>query len=41
MKVLKYVAPQKIEIAEMPQPDIADGEVLVQTHACGICTTDV
>ncbi|MBI4630618.1 MAG: alcohol dehydrogenase catalytic domain-containing protein [Chloroflexi bacterium] len=41
MKVLKYVAPQKIEIAEMPQPDIADGEVLVQTHACGICATDV
>ena len=41
MKVLKYVAPLKIEIAEMPQPDITDGEVLVQTHACGICATDV
>ncbi len=30
-----------MEIAEMPRPSIADGEVLVQTRACGICATDV
>ncbi|MCX7841438.1 MAG: alcohol dehydrogenase catalytic domain-containing protein [Anaerolineae bacterium] len=41
MKVLKYLAPQHIEIAEVPPPDIAEGEVLVQTRACGICATDV
>lgn len=41
MKVLKYLAPQHIEIAEMPRPEIAEGEVLVQTRACGICATDV
>jgi L-iditol 2-dehydrogenase len=41
VKVLKYLAPQQIEIAEMPRPEIAEGEVLVQTRACGICATDV
>ncbi len=41
MKVLKYLGPKQIEITELPQPKIVDGEVLVQTHACGICATDV
>ena len=41
MQVLKYLEPQHIEIVEIPRPQIADGEVLVQTRACGICATDV
>ena len=41
MKVLRYIEPRKMEIAELPRPGIADGEVLIQTRACGICATDV
>jgi L-iditol 2-dehydrogenase len=41
VKVLKYIEPRKMVIADIARPEIADGEVLVQTHACGICATDV
>ncbi len=41
MKVLKYIEPRKMEIADLPRPEIADGQVLIQTRACGVCATDV
>lgn len=41
MKILRYLEPRRVEIAEVPRPSIADGEVLVQTRACAVCATDV
>jgi D-arabinose 1-dehydrogenase-like Zn-dependent alcohol dehydrogenase len=30
-----------LEIREIPRPEIGPDEVLIETHACGICRTDV
>lgn len=32
---------QPLEIIEIPQPGIGPDEVLIETHTCGICRTDV
>lgn len=31
----------QLEIADLPQPEIADDEVLIRVRACGICGSDV
>ncbi|MFN8487414.1 MAG: alcohol dehydrogenase catalytic domain-containing protein [Caldilineaceae bacterium] len=41
MNVLRYIAQRQVEVGDIPRPTITTGEVLVQTHACGICATDV
>jgi L-iditol 2-dehydrogenase len=41
MKALVLREYMKLEYAEVPDPDIADDEVLVQVKACGICGSDV
>jgi L-iditol 2-dehydrogenase len=41
MKSLLLSAYNQLEIAEMPVPAIAAGEVLVRVEACGICGSDV
>lgn len=41
MKALQYLEPGRVQIADMPVPILATGEVLVQTRACGVCATDV
>lgn len=41
MKVLRYLGTRQVEVAEVPRPTIAAGEVLVRTKSCGVCATDV
>jgi|SRR6185312_9033763 L-iditol 2-dehydrogenase len=41
MKALLLSSYRHLEIAEIPAPTLADGEVLVQVAACGICGSDV
>ena len=41
MKALLYLEPGKVEIADLPRPEIGAGEVLLRTRACGVCATDV
>jgi L-iditol 2-dehydrogenase len=41
MKVLRYLGPRQVEVADVPRPTIGAGEVLVRTKACGVCATDV
>jgi L-iditol 2-dehydrogenase len=41
MKALLLSSYRHLEIAEVPAPTVADGEVLVRVAACGICGSDV
>lgn len=41
MKALLLSSYRHLEIAEVPAPALADGEVLVRVAACGICGSDV
>lgn len=41
MKALLYLEPGRMQIADMPIPALADGDVLIKTAACGVCATDV
>lgn len=40
-KVAVLVSEKKIDIRELPLPEISDDEVLVKVEGCGICGTDV
>ena len=40
-KVAVLTGEKKIEICELPVPEINDDEVLVRVEGCGICGTDV
>src|SRR5687767_820673 len=41
MKALLLSEYKKLNVVDMPTPDIADDEVLVRVRACGICGSDV
>ena len=41
MKALLLKRHMELELADMPVPEIAPGEVLVRVKACGICGSDV
>ena len=41
MKALLLKEYMELELADMPQPDIGAGDVLVRVRACGICGSDV
>jgi len=41
VKALVYVAPEKVEIQQMPDPPLREGEVLLQVSAAGICGSDL
>jgi L-iditol 2-dehydrogenase len=41
MKALLLKEYMKLELADLPQPDIGPGDVLVRVRACGICGSDV
>ena len=41
MKALLLTAPSTLAIVDFPTPAIADDEVLVRIHACGICGSDL
>ena len=40
-KVSVLVGEKKIDVRELPLPEINDDEVLVRVEGCGICGTDV
>ncbi|MHC4104019.1 MAG: zinc-dependent alcohol dehydrogenase [Planctomycetota bacterium] len=41
MKSAVFVEKQKIEIQEIPRPEIESGEVLLKVEYCGICGSDI
>jgi L-iditol 2-dehydrogenase len=41
MKALLLSEYSKLEVADLPKPEVGAGEVLVQVAACGICGSDV
>ena len=41
MKALLLSEYKKLDVVEMPTPDIRDDEVLVRVRACGICGSDI
>lgn len=41
MKALVYVAPEKVEIQDLPKPSLQPGEVLLKVSASGICGSDI
>jgi threonine dehydrogenase-like Zn-dependent dehydrogenase len=41
MKALVYVAPETMEIQQVPDPEVREGEVLLEISAAGICGSDI
>jgi len=41
MKAAVYVEKEKIEIQDIPRPEIQSGEILLKVEYCGICGSDV
>ncbi len=41
MRVAKYYSRDDVRLEHMPVPDIAQGEMLVQVRACGLCGSDI
>ena len=41
MRALLYTGPNQMELADLPVPQSAEGEVLVAVHAVGICGSDM
>lgn len=41
MKAAVFYEPEKMEIKEVPIPEISESEVLIKIKACGICGSDV
>ena len=41
MKTLLYPAYDRLEIAEVPDPQVGDGELLLRVSACGICGSEL
>src|SRR5512145_1958492 len=41
MKALVYVAPERLEIQDIPEPAPAEGEVLLEISAAGVCGSDI
>ena len=41
MKALVYVAPQRVEVQSVPEPTLAEGQVLLEVSAAGVCGSDI
>jgi len=41
MKAVVIQSPRQVQVAEMPRPQPAAGEILIDVAACGVCGTDV
>ncbi len=41
MKALTLTAPNELEYGDVPDPEVAPGEVLIEVRACGICGSDI
>src|SRR5688500_12164504 len=41
MKAAVYRGVDRVEIEEVPVPELGPGEMLVRVHTCGVCGTDL
>lgn len=41
MKSLVYAAPEKVEVRDVPVPELKDGQVRIRVTYCGICGSDI
>jgi threonine dehydrogenase-like Zn-dependent dehydrogenase len=41
MKAAFITAPRKIEVRDIPMPEITESEMLVKIEACGVCSSDM
>lgn len=41
MKALRYLGPEQLTVQEIPEPDMAENDVLLKVMSCGICGSDV
>lgn len=41
MRALRYLGSEKLEVQEVPKPELQKGEVLIKVKGCGICGSDV
>ena len=41
MRAAVYRGPNRVELEELPVPEIGPGEILVRVRACGVCGTDL
>jgi L-iditol 2-dehydrogenase len=41
MQAAVYVAPQRVEVRDVPTPAAGPGEILIRVESCGICHTDL
>ena len=41
MQAAQIIQPNQLEIVEIPIPELADNEVLIEVMASGICGTDI
>jgi len=41
MKALVYLGPRRMQVEEVPEPEVAPGEVLIETAASAICGSDL
>ena len=41
IKALHFLGEKKIELIELPQPEISDNEVLLEMKASGLCGSDL
>ncbi|MCG8583875.1 MAG: alcohol dehydrogenase catalytic domain-containing protein, partial [Pirellulales bacterium] len=41
MKALLLTEPSKLEVTDMPRPEVGPDDVLVEVGACGICGSDI
>lgn len=41
MKAAVYLGIDRVEIEDLPRPEIGAGELLVRVHTCGVCGTDL
>ncbi len=41
MKAARFIAPENIEIREVPEPECGAGDIVVEVHRAGICGTDL
>ena len=41
MRAVSLVEAERLEVVEMPAPEVEAGEVLIRVWACGICGSDL
>ncbi len=41
MKAAVYLGKENLAVQDVPEPDLAEGEMLLQIHGCSVCGTDL